>query len=95
MWRAYQLARPDLLLPSDQENIITDRPFPFSVEVKSKVSAEWVKTLYRDVLNGTDADLQEGLAAGPFRNPTRYNGEGGELQVVGYFLRGFTVRYTL
>ncbi|MCG8638082.1 MAG: C69 family dipeptidase, partial [Desulfobacterales bacterium] len=46
--------------------------YPFSVKPDSKVSVQDVMAIFRDYYEGTEFDLTQGLAAGPFNNPNRY-----------------------
>jgi len=68
-WRVFSLLAPSLQLAPDQGR------FPFSVPVdpERKVSARDVMALMRDHYEGTVYDATQGLAAGPFGNPLRYD----------------------
>jgi dipeptidase len=66
-WRALSLLAPSLNLdPYAEEH------YPFSVKPDEKVSVQDLMTIKRDYLEGTQFDLTEGIAAGPFGNPNRY-----------------------
>lgn len=48
------------------------RAYPFSVEPDKKLDVKDVHALFRDHYEGTEFDMTQGLAAGPFGNPNRY-----------------------
>ncbi|RLL84829.1 dipeptidase [Mesotoga sp. BH458_6_3_2_1] len=50
------------------------KALPFSVVPDEKLSVADAISLFRDFYEGTEFDLTEGLAAGPFGNPKRYAG---------------------
>jgi len=66
-WRALSLLAPSLNLdPYAEEH------YPLSVKPDNKVSVQDLMVIKRDYLEGTQFDLTEGMAAGPFGNPNRY-----------------------
>jgi dipeptidase len=69
MWRIYSL-----IAPSSQLNpFATVDKLPFSVKAEIPVTLEVLKSINRDHYEGTQFDLTQGLAAGPFGNPNRYD----------------------
>jgi dipeptidase len=73
VWRAFSKVAPRAFLPSKVEDGYT-RAYPFSLKPEKKLSVLDVAGLYRDHYEGTAFDLTVGPAAGPFRNPVRYEG---------------------
>ena len=51
------------------------RDYPFSVVPDEKLTLQDVFALHRDYYEGTEFDLTEGLAAGPFGTPDRFAGD--------------------
>ena len=73
VWRAMSLLAPSLgLSPWVSDGLTKD--YPFAVKPDKKVSVEDIASIHRDNYEGTEFDLTVGLAAGPFGNPTRYEG---------------------
>ena len=67
-WRAFSL-----LAPSQEFELKDDtEAYPFSIKPDEKVSIQDVMNIFSDHLEGTEYDLTQGLAAGPFGNPTRW-----------------------
>lgn len=73
VWRAMSLLAPSLKLSPWVENELT-KDYPFAVKPDKKVSVKDIASIHRDNYEGTEFDLTVGLAAGPFGNPTRYEG---------------------
>ena len=74
-WRALSL-----LAPSQDFDPYLDpqgEQYPFSIEPDEKVSIADVMDILRDYYEGTEFDLTEGMAAGPFGTPNRYPTPGG------------------
>ena len=67
------------------------KQYPFSVKPDEKVSVKDVFELQRDYYQGTQFDLTEGLAAGPFSSPYRWAGGEGEDLVEGAWERPISV----
>ncbi len=65
-WRVRDIVAPSLGLDPYAER------FPFAVVPDEKVSAADLMTIQRDYYEGTEFDLTQGLAAGPFGTPDRY-----------------------
>ncbi len=73
VWRAMSLLAPSLgLSPWVSDGLTKD--YPFAVRPDKKVKVEDIASIHRDNYEGTEFDLTVGLAAGPFGNPTRYEG---------------------
>lgn len=68
-WRAFSILAPS------QEFPIVDRHghYDFTITPDEKVTPQQIMDIYSDHLEGTAYDLTEGLAAGPFHNPTRWS----------------------
>lgn len=73
VWSIYDRLAPSLELSPYVENSYTDE-YPFSITPDEKVNLSGAFGLFRNHYEGTEFDLTEGLAAGPFRNPYRYLG---------------------
>lgn len=67
-WRVFSLLAPS------QEFEIVDRytPYDFTITPDEKVSVQNIMDIYSDHLEGTPYDLTQGLAAGPFGDPNRF-----------------------
>jgi len=72
-WRVLDRVSPSLGLSPWVEDSFT-KDYPFSIVPDKKLSVADVIDLFRDHYQGTEFDLTEGLAAGPFGNPNRYAG---------------------
>jgi len=73
IWRVFDRVAPSLELSPWVEDSFT-KAYPFSVVPDKKLSVADVIDLFRDFYEGTEFDLTQGLAAGPFGNPNRYSG---------------------
>jgi len=51
------------------------KTYPFSVPVEYPITPQVIMRIYRDHFEGTPFDMTAGLAAGPFGNPARYDGD--------------------
>ena len=67
-WRAFSLLAPSQNFP------VVDRytHYDFTITPDEPVTAQNIMDIYSDHLEGTEYDMTEGLAAGPFGNPTRW-----------------------
>jgi len=74
VWRAQALIAPSLKLSAWVEGPFT-RTYPFSIKPDQKVTVENIFAIHRDNYEGTEFDLTKGLAAGPFGNPNRFEGQ--------------------
>nr|WP_319490672.1 C69 family dipeptidase [uncultured Desulfobacter sp.] len=98
VWRGFSLAAPSLNLPAWVESAVS-REYPFSLKPDQKLSVKDILNICRDNYEGTEFDLTKGLAAGPFGNPTRFEGnaesvadkEGRLTPVKGYFERPINI----
>ena len=73
IWRVLDRVAPSKeFSPWVEDGFTTD--YPFSLVPDEKLSVADVISLFRDFYEGTEFDLTEGLAAGPFGNPNRYAG---------------------
>jgi dipeptidase len=73
IWRAQSLIAPSLNLPAWVEGPFT-RVYPFAVKPDQKMTVQALFAIHRDNYEGTEFDLTKGLAAGPFGNPNRFEG---------------------
>lgn len=67
-WRAFSLLAPS------QEFEVVDKwtHYDFAITPDEPVTVQNIMDIYSDHLEGTEYDLTQGLAAGPFHNPTRW-----------------------
>jgi dipeptidase len=73
VWRAQSLVAPSLQLPAWVEGPFT-RDYPFAIKPDQKLAVKDLFSIHRDNYEGSDFDLTKGLAAGPFGDPTRFEG---------------------
>jgi len=73
VWRLTDKLAPSLNLSPYVENSYT-KAYPFSFKPDNKVNFETALNMFRDHYEGTEFDLRDGKAAGPFENPYRYLG---------------------
>jgi dipeptidase len=73
VWRVLSLAAPSLDLDPWVEDGYT-KEYPFSVKPDKLLTVRDVMALHRDHYEGTEFDMTEGLAAGPYGYPNRYYG---------------------
>jgi dipeptidase len=71
VWRALCKAKPSGGFPAWVDDGYT-RDYPFSVVPDEKLSVLDVAAIYRDHYEGTEFDMTQGVGAGPFGNPARY-----------------------
>lgn len=73
VWRVFTLAAPSLLpsLPSSVDDF--GDGYPFSVEPDKKLNPADLMRFQRDHYEGTEFDLTQGIAAGPYGDPNRYD----------------------
>lgn len=74
VWRVLSLAAPDMNLPLETNAYADD--YPFSVPVTRKegpFSAKDLMWMNRDHFQGTPIDTSQGLAAGPYGDPNRFD----------------------
>ena len=69
-WRVFDLVAPSLKLPVDVDNGI----YPFSVKPDKPVSHRDVFKILGDYYQGSEFDMTEGILAGPFGTPYRFEG---------------------
>ncbi len=73
VWRLQDTLAPSLNLSPYVENSYTNA-YPFSFRPDEKVNFSTALNLFRDHYEGTEFDLTQGSAAGPFESPYRYLG---------------------
>lgn len=74
VWRAQSIIAPSLKLSPWVEGPFT-KDYPFAVKPDKKMTIKSFIAILRDNYEGTEFDLTKGLAAGPFGNPTRFEGK--------------------
>jgi dipeptidase len=72
VWRVLTLAAPSSKLSPFTDANADD--YPFSIEVDELLGEEDLMRFQRDHYEGTQFSTAEGLAAGPYGNPNRYDG---------------------
>ncbi len=73
VWRVFDRVNPDLCLsPWVMDGYTKD--YPFSIKPNRKLTLRNVFALYRDHYEGTQFDLTQGVAAGPYGDPNRFVG---------------------
>ena len=71
VWRAFNLLAPTYKLSPNTDPLATD--YPFSVPVDKKLTPRDIMAVHRDHYEGTEFDLTQGLAAGPYGDPSRFD----------------------
>ncbi len=69
-WRAFSLLAPS----QDFQVLGRQDHYDFSITPDEPVTVQNIMDIYSDHLEGTEYDLTQGLAAGPFHDPTRWQG---------------------
>lgn len=72
VWRVLSQVAPSLNLPAVTDSYGDD--YPFSVKAESVLTPEDLMAFNRDHYEGTPYDLTQGVAAGPFGDPNRFDG---------------------
>ncbi|CAK5046732.1 unnamed protein product [Aphanomyces euteiches] len=89
VWRVFNLVNPGLILNPDTDNLATD--YPFSVEATQPLAPQDLMRIQRDHYEGTAFDLTQGLAAGPYGDPNRYNVGSAAAHSSGFFERSISI----
>ena len=76
VWRALSLVAPSLQLPSEYVDLLcgVQPPLPFSVVPDKPIVRRHLFSIMRDTYGGTEFDLSQQPAAGPFGITDRYDG---------------------
>jgi len=74
VWRIYDRVKPSAKFSPWVEDGYT-REYPFSIVPDQKLDVKDVMSLHRDHYEGTEFDMTQGLAAGPFGCPYRWTGK--------------------
>ncbi|MCX5837718.1 MAG: C69 family dipeptidase [Deltaproteobacteria bacterium] len=74
VWRAQSLIAPSLNPPAWVEGPFTKK-YPFTVKPDNRLTVENIFAIHRDNYEGTEFDMTQGLAAGPFGDPNRFEGQ--------------------
>jgi len=89
-WRAYDLLAPSRGFDPRVGDAYT-KEYPFSIKPDRKVSVADLFRIQRDYYEGTEFDLTQGVAAGPFGTPNRYEEGEGEESVNGAWERAISL----
>ena len=73
VWRVFDRVNPDLCLSPWVEDGFT-KDYPFAIQGNRKLNIHDIFSLYRDHYEGTQFDLTQGIAAGPYGDPSRFLG---------------------
>lgn len=84
LWRVYDMVAPSRHFSPDAE--IYD--YPFSVKVDKPLAIRDVMAINRDHFDGTQFDLSQGPAGGPYGNPNRYDWPSRDIADVSYEVLG-------
>ena len=71
IWRIFSLVSPSTVLPSSTNMWGDD--YPFSVKADTALEPADLMRIQRDHYEGTQFDLTQGLAAGPYGDPNRWD----------------------
>ncbi|WP_415520187.1 MAG: dipeptidase [Desulfovibrio aminophilus] len=74
VWRAMTMVAPSLKLSPWVEGPFT-KAYPFTIKPDNKLNPKDIFAIHRDNYEGTEFDLTQGLAAGPFNDPNRFEGQ--------------------
>jgi len=72
VWSVFRQVAPSLHLPGNTDYYGND--YPFSVKAERVLYPSDMMALLRDHFEGTPYDLTQGIAAGPYGDPTRFDG---------------------
>ena len=73
VWRFYSLASPSANISTDRFRAVKDAdPYPLFIKPDKKLGVNDLKNWMRDHFEGTDYDMTQGLAAGPYGCPYRW-----------------------
>ena len=78
VWRVQSLVAPSLNLSSDSDVFGSNYAFSVPVEGGVPLAPEDLMRIQRDHYEGTPFDLTQGVAAGPFGDPQRFDASGNE-----------------
>lgn len=71
VWRVFNLVAPNLKLPAHTDALAND--YPFSVKPEKLLTPQDLMRIQRDHYEGTEFDLTQGVAAGPYGDPNRFD----------------------
>ena len=71
IWRVFNLAAPSAGVPPFTDSYGSD--YPFSAKVDKPLEAADLMRIQRDHYEGSQFDLTQGLAAGPYGDPNRFD----------------------
>ncbi len=71
MWRVFNIVAPSVTLPGNTDPYGSD--YPFSIKVDRAITPQELMNINRDHYEGTEFDLTQGIAAGPFGEPNRFD----------------------
>jgi len=76
LWRIFDLLAPSLKLDMHL-GWMRSPTYPFAVRPDKPLTLNFMREILRDHYEGTPIDMTKGIAAGPFGNPVRYDGNVG------------------
>ena len=91
VWRVLSQVAPSLNLPGETDAYGND--YPFSVKAERVLYPADLMALNRDHYEGTPYDLTKGVAAGPFGDPSRWDGALNDNMTINELLSGGYERY--
>ena len=94
VWGAFRLINPSVELAPEYGDLRVDAPYPWSMKPSKPLRATDLFRMHRDWYAGTPFDMTQGLAAGAFGSPDRFNGGDAEAAVPGAFERSIALQRT-
>ena len=79
LWRIFDVLAPSLQLDARLGSFAQYVTYPFSVKPDQLIALNDVMELLRDQYEGTPYDMTNGLGAGPFHSPVRWDGSDGKV----------------
>ncbi|OQS04977.1 peptidase [Thraustotheca clavata] len=92
-WRVYSTFAKSQNFTHDFGYVTVYPRYPFSVRADNPIALSQITTILRDQFQGTEYDLHNGAAAGPFGSPLRYSGF--TLGIHGAWINPLSVHRTL
>ena len=71
VWRVFNIVAPSVVLPGNTDPYGDD--YPFSIKVDRAITPQELMNINRDHYEGTEFDLTQGIAAGPYGEPNRWD----------------------
>jgi len=92
MWGVYRALAPSAGLPDEYSDLKFNPVYPFDIRPDVLVTREDLFAIHRSYYEGTKYDMTQGLAAGPWGNPDRWNAGTGN--VSGFWERSLGIYRT-